>query len=107
MQDTHRTQWLKAPLAVLHVDFLRTTAKLIFSMRVFPEDALQNSVQVAAPSNNEIYSKQLTARFEVHPSLARAYLSLTRQQAKCVERMPPSWLATSPSRGAVEGTNDG
>ena len=65
MQDTHRTQWWRAPLAVPHVDFLRTTAKLIFSMRVFREDALQNSVQVAAPSNNEIYSKQLTAGFEV------------------------------------------
>ena len=89
---------MEAPLAVLHVDFLRTTAKLIFSMHVSQEDALQNSVQVAAQSNNEIYSKQLTARFEVHPSLARAYLSLTRQQAKCVERMPASWLGTRRSR---------
>ena len=65
MQDAQRTQRWRAPLAVLHVDFPPTAAKLIFSMHVFQEDALQNSVQVAAPSNNEIYGKPLTARFEV------------------------------------------
>ena len=60
MQDTQNGGG--SPFAVLHVDFQRTTAKLIFSMHVFQEDALQNSVQLAAQSNHEIYSKQLTAR---------------------------------------------